>query len=49
VFAAEGVVIVRTPYRAPTANTYTERWVRSARDEYLDHLLIVSEAHLRQV
>ena len=49
VFAAEGVEIVRTPYRTPTANAYAERWVRSARGECLDHLLIVNEAHLRQV
>jgi putative transposase len=40
---------VRTPYRAPTANAYAERWVESVRAECLDHLLIVSEAHLRRV
>ncbi len=49
VFASEGVDIVRTPYRAPNANAYAERWVRSARTECLDHLLIASEAHLRRV
>ncbi len=48
-FAAEGVAIVRTPYRTPTANAYAERWVRSVRAECLDHLLIVNEAHLRRV
>jgi len=49
VFAAEGVEIVRTPYRTPTANPYAERWVGSVRGECLDHLLIVNEAHLRRV
>ncbi len=43
------VAIVRTPYRAPTANAVAERWIGSVRRECLDHLLIVSEAHLRQV
>jgi putative transposase len=48
VFAAEGVEIVRMPYRAPNANAVAERWVRSAREECLDHLLVASEAHLRR-
>jgi putative transposase len=49
VFTSEGVEIVRTPYRTPTVNAYAERWVRSARGECLDHLLVVNEAHLRHV
>ncbi len=49
VFQSEGLEIVRTPYRAPTANAIAERWVGSVRRECLDHLLIVSEAHLRHV
>jgi len=47
VFTSEGLAIVRTPYRTPTANAYAERWVGSARAECLDRLLIVNEAHLR--
>ena len=49
VFRSEGVTIIRTPYRAPNANAVAERWIRSVRQECLDHLLIISEAHLRQV
>lgn len=49
VFAAAGIEIVRTPYRAPKANAFAERWIRSARAEVLDHVLILSGAHLRRV
>jgi putative transposase len=49
VFAAEGIGVVCTPYRAATANAYAERWVRSVPAECLDHLLVVNEAHLRHV
>ena len=49
VLQSEGVTIIRTPYRAPNANAVAERWIRSVRQECLDHLLIVSETHLRHV
>jgi putative transposase len=49
VFAAQGVRIVRTPVRAPRANAYAERWVRTVREDCLDWLLIVDERHLEQV
>ncbi|MEA3335048.1 MAG: integrase core domain-containing protein [Chloroflexota bacterium] len=48
VFESEGVKILRTPYQAPNANSHAERWVRTARDECLDHILILNEAHLRR-
>lgn len=49
VFATEGIAIVRTPYRAPNANAYAQRWIRSARTEGLDHLLVANEGHLLRV
>ncbi|MDQ6694314.1 MAG: integrase core domain-containing protein [Chloroflexota bacterium] len=49
VFASEGIEIVRTPYRTPQANGFAERWIRSAREECLDRLLVLGEQHLRRV
>jgi putative transposase len=46
VFTAKGVRIVRTPTQAPRANAFAERWIRSARRECLDHILVHSERHL---
>jgi transposase InsO family protein len=44
-----GIRQVRTPFRSPRANAVAERWVRSARSECLDHLIVFSEANLRRV
>jgi putative transposase len=49
VFRSEGIHIIRTPVRAPNANCYAERWIRSVREECLDKLLILREGHLRRV
>jgi len=49
VFRSAGITVIRTPVRAPNANAYTERWIRSARQECLDKLLIINENHLRRV
>jgi putative transposase len=49
VFRSEGGEVLRTPVRAPTANAYAERWVRTVRAECLDWLLIVGRGHLEQV
>lgn len=49
VFRAEGIDVIPTPYRAPNANAYAERWIRSAREECLDKLLIINQAHLWRV
>ena len=38
-----------TPVRAPKANAYAERWVRTVRAECLDWLLIVGRGHLEQI
>jgi transposase InsO family protein len=49
VFTAAGVQVVKIPPRAPQANAYAERWVRTVRVECLDWLLIRNRHHLRQV
>jgi putative transposase len=49
VFASEGIRIVKTPVRAPKANATAERFVRTARAECLDWLLVMNRRHLERV
>jgi transposase InsO family protein len=49
VFTSIGVEAIRTPVRSPRANAFAERFVRTIRNECLDHLLVVSRRHLESV
>ncbi len=44
-----GIKVLRTPIKAPRANAICERLLGSVRRECLDHILVVSETHLRRV
>jgi putative transposase len=49
VFEGEGIRVIRTPIRAPKANAFAERFVRTAKTECLDHMLIYGRRHLERV
>jgi len=49
VFRSEVIRVIHTPVRAPQANAYAERFVRTVRTECLDWLLIVGRRHLEHV
>jgi hypothetical protein len=46
VLAAAGIRIIKTPVRAPRANSIAERWISSGRRECLDRMLVTGERHL---
>lgn len=47
--APNAVRIVKTPIRAPRANAFGERWVRTVRTECLDWMLVLGRRHLERV
>ena len=49
VIASIGIEAIKTPVRSPRANAVAERFVRTIRNECLDHLLVVSRGHLEAV
>jgi putative transposase len=48
VFRSENIDVIHTPIRAPQANAYAERFVRTIRAECLDWLLIVGRRQLER-
>lgn len=43
-----GIRVVLIPERAPNANAYAERFVRSIKEECLDRLIPIGERHFRR-
>ena len=46
---AAGITAIRIPPRAPQANAFAERWVRTLRHELLDQAIIWNEQQLRRL
>jgi hypothetical protein len=44
---AVGIKTVKLPGRSPNLNSFVERWVKSAKDEYLSKLIPFGERSLR--
>jgi putative transposase len=43
-----GIRVVQTPYQAPNANAYAERFVRSIKSECLSRVIPLGDRHLRR-
>jgi putative transposase len=49
VFRSDGIEVIRTPLRAPNANAFAERWVRTVRSDCLDRTITLRRRHLERV
>jgi transposase InsO family protein len=49
VAASSGIKELRTPFRAPQASAYCERFIGTLRRECLDHMLILRRDHLHRL
>lgn len=49
VAASTGIKELKTPYRAPKANAFCERFMESLKRECLDHMLVMSQQRLRRL
>jgi len=47
-FQDAAIRVFRSPYRAPNANAYAERFVRSIKEECLNRLIPLGERHHRR-
>jgi putative transposase len=49
ILASTGVKTLKLPSRSPNLNAFTERFVRSIRDECLRRIVPLGERHLRRI
>jgi transposase InsO family protein len=49
VFVSEGARVIMTPVRAPKANAFAERFVRTVRHEVLDLTLVLGRRHIDRI
>jgi putative transposase len=49
VFASEGITVVKIPPRSPNCNPHAERFIRSARQECTDRVLLFDRGHAEKI